>query len=268
MATTSRNHAAQDSDEDDMMVDASSSGSTHKAVRLRVLSSDEDTPQPPQKKSRSEVVPNSIEITPIRKGGRIVGERFKFLESDAEFEERINEKRKAATQEALRRRNALLEHTKQKLKEHPTKGIQDHSKRRLWLFKNVEAILHKYRQSDDTVPDKMRFFTPEDLEKLENIHSCLDEVPEDQDLLIDDEDVDMDDEDTLMDVDTIHDTAETAFLLLQSDEPMLNNELDGLTEDDDHDLLQLPPLDSPASPPPSNGPSLVDLPEGMVQRSP
>lgn len=42
------------------------------------------------------------------------------------------------------------------------------------ILERVEDILHNYRQSDDTVPDKMRFFSAEDLEKLEKITDCLD----------------------------------------------------------------------------------------------
>ncbi|KAJ4464600.1 hypothetical protein C8R41DRAFT_872088 [Lentinula lateritia] len=252
-----------DVDDDDMEVDPSSSGASgtrHKAARLRVLSSDEEGDAPLPKKARSAIEPNSVEFHQVIRKGVVIKETFRYLESDEDFDKRIEEETKVKTEESIRWRNSLLEHTKKKLKENPTKGIQDHTKRRLLLFsthfkilENVEAILDNYCQPDDSIPDKMCFFTPEDLEKLENIHTCLDEEPQD--------------EDVLMDVDTIHNTPETAFLLLQSDEPMLNNELDGLTEDDDDDFLQLPPLDSPPSPPPSNGPSLVDLPEGMVQRS-
>ncbi|KAJ3870886.1 hypothetical protein F5051DRAFT_434291, partial [Lentinula edodes] len=250
MASTSRNDPAARSDDDDMEVDPSSSGASgtrHKAARLRVLSSDEEGDAPLPKKARSAIEPNSVEFQQVIRKGVVIKETFRYLESDEDFDKRIEEETKVKIEESIRWRNSLLEHTKKKLKENPTKGIQDHTKRRLLLFKNVEAILDNYCQPDDSIPDKMRFFTPEDLEKLENIHTCLDEEPQD--------------EDVLMDVDTIHNTPETAFLLLQSDEPMLNNELDGLTEDDDDDLLQLPPLDSPASTPPSNGPSLVDLPE-------
>lgn len=42
------------------------------------------------------------------------------------------------------------------------------------ILERVEDILHNYRQPDDTVPDKMLYFSAEDLEKLEKITDCLD----------------------------------------------------------------------------------------------
>ncbi|KAJ3804712.1 hypothetical protein F5876DRAFT_82710 [Lentinula aff. lateritia] len=136
--------------------------------------------------SRPAVTPNSIVVTPVWKDGKIVRETFKYLESEAEFDKRIEEERKASIAESIAWRNFLLEHTKQKLRENPTKGIQDHSKRRLLLFKRVEDILDNYCQPDDTIPDKMLFFTAEDLEKLEKITDCLDEEPKDEDVEMED----------------------------------------------------------------------------------
>ncbi|KAJ3849750.1 hypothetical protein EV368DRAFT_67188 [Lentinula lateritia] len=147
---------------------------------------DEENGNDAEDESRPAVTPNSIVVTPVWKDGKIVRETFKFLESDAEFEKRMEEKRKAVSAVAVARRNALLEHTKQKLRENPTKGIQDHSKRRILLFKRVEDILHNYRQPDDTVPDKMLYFSAEDLEKLEKITDCLDEEPKDEDVEMED----------------------------------------------------------------------------------
>ncbi|KAJ3865695.1 hypothetical protein EV359DRAFT_62957 [Lentinula novae-zelandiae] len=138
---------------------------------------DEDNGNDAEDEYRPAVTPNSIVVTPVWKDGKIVRETFEFLESDAEFEKRMEEKRKAAIAVALARRNALLEHTKQKLRENPTKGYKTTLNGEYSCsVQRVEDILHNYRQPDDTVPDKMLYFSAEDLEKLEKITDCLDAV--------------------------------------------------------------------------------------------
>ncbi|KAJ3887669.1 hypothetical protein GG344DRAFT_80495 [Lentinula edodes] len=54
------------------------------------------------------VTPNSIVFTPVWKDGKIVRETFKYLESDAEFDKRIEEEHKAKIAESIAWRNALL----------------------------------------------------------------------------------------------------------------------------------------------------------------
>ncbi|KAJ3845737.1 hypothetical protein EV368DRAFT_70472, partial [Lentinula lateritia] len=227
-------------DDDDMEVNLSSSGASgtrHKAARLRVVSSDEEEDAPLPKKSCSVVKPNSIEIIPVRRKAVIVREKFKYLELDEDFDKWIKEGTKTSIEESIQWEFKIIQ-----------SGGCYYSVLILMILENVKAILDNYCQPDDSIPDKMHFFTPEDLEKLGNIYSCLDEEPQD--------------EDVLMDVNTIHNTPGTAFLLMQSDVPTLNNELNDLTEDDDNALLKLPPLNSPPSlPPPTLNNELDDLTE-------
>ncbi|KAJ3873192.1 hypothetical protein F5051DRAFT_419882 [Lentinula edodes] len=69
---------------------------------------DEENANDVEDESRPAVTPNSIVVTPVWKDGKIVRETFKYLESDAEFDKRIEEERKAKIAESIAWRNALL----------------------------------------------------------------------------------------------------------------------------------------------------------------
>ncbi|KIK50121.1 hypothetical protein GYMLUDRAFT_253266 [Collybiopsis luxurians FD-317 M1] len=146
---------------------------------------------PPAKRIHHAVEPNSFTLINItRPDGTIERQDIHYHESDTEFWSRIEEMKKVVNQKAMDQQAAFMAYAAARWEENPTKGIQNHQKRRELLTKTANALHDRKPRPVGVVPTGMQFWDQEDLERSKRISDCLNEDPmevdsdEDQDISV------------------------------------------------------------------------------------